>query len=270
MASTTYRAGEGEPLVLIHGFTSTQDVWKPVLPALEARHEVLAPTLPGHFGGDPWPEGVEVSAGLMADSVERAMDEAGMERAHIAGNSLGGWLALELGARGRATSVVALCPAGGWEPGGPEERAIVRFFRFNDFLLRYGARTLRFTASRPRLRRLALRELVARPERVDATAALGMFEGAAGCAIVSETLSLTGSGGLFGELEEITCPVRIAYGTNDRIIRWPACYQRMRRLLPDVEYVALEGMGHMPMWDDPDLSARTVLEVTAERAGTPA
>jgi pimeloyl-ACP methyl ester carboxylesterase len=270
MASTTYRGGEGEPLVLIHGFTSTREVWKPVLGALEARHEVLAPSLPGHFGGDPWPDGVDVSVDLMADSVERAMDDAGMERAHIVGNSLGGWLALELGARGRATTAVALCPAGGWEPGGPEERAIVRYFRFNDLMLRYGARTLRFTASRPRLRRLALLELVAHPERVDATAALGMFEGAAGCAIVSEMLSLTGSNSLFGELNEISCPVRIAYGTKDRMIKWPSCYERMRRLLPDVEYVALEDTGHMPMYDDPELVARTVLEVTAAPAGAPA
>lgn len=266
MASTPYRSGEGEPLVLIHGFTSTQEVWKPVLPALEARHEVLAPTLPGHFGGEPWPEGVGVSIDIMADSIERAMDEAGMERAHIAGNSLGGWLALELGARGRATSVVALCPAGGWDPGSPEERAIVRYFRFNGLMLTYGAKALRFTASRPRPRRLALRELMAHPERVDATAALGMFEGAAGCAIVSETLSLTEEDWLFGELEPIDCPVRIAYGAKDRLVKWPSCYQRMKRILPDVEYMALEDMGHIPMWDDPDQVARAVLEVTTAQA----
>ena len=51
---------------------------------------------------------------MLADAVERALDEAGFERAHIAGNSLGGYVALQLAARGRAETVVALAPAGGW------------------------------------------------------------------------------------------------------------------------------------------------------------
>ena len=84
-----------------------------MLPALERQHDVLAPTLAGHAGGPPI-EG-EVSAdGLLADAIERAMDEAGFETAHIVGNSLGGFVALQLAARGRARTVVALAPAGGW------------------------------------------------------------------------------------------------------------------------------------------------------------
>ncbi|HSJ73047.1 MAG TPA: alpha/beta fold hydrolase [Miltoncostaeaceae bacterium] len=83
-----------------------------MLPELERRHDVLAPTLPGHAGGPPLPR--EPGAGLMPDAVERAMGEAGFATAHIAGNSPGGFVALQLAARGRAASVVALAPAGGW------------------------------------------------------------------------------------------------------------------------------------------------------------
>ena len=99
-------------MVCLHGFTDTWRTWELVLPALERRHDVLAPTLPGHAGGPPLAG--EVDGALLADAVERAMDEAGFGSAHMVGNSLGGYVALQLAARGRAESVVALAPAGGW------------------------------------------------------------------------------------------------------------------------------------------------------------
>src|ERR671919_219878 len=87
-----HRGGSGPPLVLLHGFLATWRVWQLVLPALERRHEVLAPTLAGHAGGPPI-EG-EGDDAVLADAVERVMDAAGFETAHIAGNSLGGYIAL--------------------------------------------------------------------------------------------------------------------------------------------------------------------------------
>src|SRR4051794_35582532 len=101
-----------DPLVLLHGFMDSPATWELVRPALERAHEVLSPALPGHMGGPPL--NGPVDAALMPDAVERAMDEAGVATAHIAGNSLGGFVALQLAARGRARSVVALAPAGGW------------------------------------------------------------------------------------------------------------------------------------------------------------
>jgi pimeloyl-ACP methyl ester carboxylesterase len=87
-----HRGGSGPPLVCLHGFTGTWRVWEPVLAMLERRHDVLAPTLPGHAGAPPIDgDATEV---LLADTVERAMDDAGFETAHIVGNSLGGFVAL--------------------------------------------------------------------------------------------------------------------------------------------------------------------------------
>lgn len=267
---TFHRGGTGEPMVLLHGFTDTWHAWTPLLPALEAHHDVFAPTLPGHHGGEPFPEGGRMTLATTLDMIERQLDAEGIERAHVVGSSLGGWLALELAARGRALSVVGVCPAGGWEPHSREERAILRYFRLNDRLLRAGRPLLKTVARRPRLRRLALRELIADPSRVSATAAWAMIEGAAECAIVQDALALSETGEMFGELGQIDCPVRIAYGTRDRIVRWPACYVRMQRILPQAEYVALEGLGHLPMWDDPELVARVILEVTAPDGVVPA
>ena len=113
--TASHRGGTGSPLVCLHGFMETWRTWELVLPALERRHDVLALTLPGHAGG---PRSMARRPGTqMADAVERAMDEAGFDTAHIAGNSLGGYVALQLAARGRARSVVAFAPAGGWAPG---------------------------------------------------------------------------------------------------------------------------------------------------------
>src|SRR6476661_8295422 len=117
-----------EPLVLIHGFTGTGRIWDPVVPLLAAHHDVHAPTLAGHCGGATVPADAKASLTILVDDLEAQLDRAGLATAHLAGNSLGGWLALELAARGRARSVVCLSPAGGWESGSREERRIIAFF----------------------------------------------------------------------------------------------------------------------------------------------
>jgi len=265
MAAEFHAGGSGEPLVLLHGFTDTWRAWTPVLPVLEQYHSVFAPTLPGHYGGETFPKGTRISIPTTLDMIERELDARGIERAHIAGSSLGGWLSLELAARGRALSVVCLCPAGCWEYGIPAPRAIRLYFHRNYLLLNAGRLLglLETVARRPRSRALALREVIARPQGVDADAAYAMFIGSLGCSVVNDALRLAASGDMFGELGPIACPVRIAYGTRDRIIRWPAHYVGIQRRLPDADYLALQGLGHLVMWDDPELTARTILEVTA-------
>ena len=101
--------------MLLHGFTDTWRIWELVLPGLERHHDVLALTLAGPRGRAAL-QG-EIDTTTLPDAVERAMDEAGFETAHFAGNSLGGFVSLQLAARGRARSVVAFAPAGGWPQG---------------------------------------------------------------------------------------------------------------------------------------------------------
>jgi pimeloyl-ACP methyl ester carboxylesterase len=249
-------------MVLLHGFTDTWRGWTPVLPLLERHHTVFAPTLPGHYGGEPFLTGARLSIPVSIDMLERQLDAQGIERAHFAGSSLGGWLSLELAGRGRALSVTGICPAGCWERG-PAPWAILLYFRRNDLLFKVGRPLglLPAVASRPRSRALALRELVTRP--VSAGAAYTMFNGAANCTVVPDAIRLAASGDMFGDLPNIDCPVRIAYGTRDRLIHWPGHYTMIRRQLPDADYVALEGLGHLAMWDDPELVAQTILEVSA-------
>src|ERR1700684_1267613 len=95
-----HRGGAGPPLVLIHGFTDTWRTWELVLPELESHFDVFAPTLVGHAGGPPLPQ--DSTDEDLFDALEHSLDEAGIDTAHVAGNSLGGYASLKLAERGRA------------------------------------------------------------------------------------------------------------------------------------------------------------------------
>ena len=110
-------------------------------------------------------------------------------------------------------------------------------------------------AQSPALRRIAFRDLMARPRNVGADGcAMAFFEGAAGCTVYRDAIALRRVPVRpSATLAPIDCPVRILYGTRDRIIRWPSHYRRMLKLLlPSADYVPLHGLGHLPMWDDPE------------------
>jgi pimeloyl-ACP methyl ester carboxylesterase len=246
-------------MVLIHGFSSSWGMWRPLLPALERHHDVLAPTLLGHSGGPEYLAGSPATPDALADALERDMDSAGLERAHIVGNSLGGWLAFELAARGRALSVTALSPAGGWNHEGRETRRLTRLFRQSHRMLKLigpgGAQLMR----RRRFRALALRDVSARPADVPVALAVETAEAAAACQIYLPLLEYLSSTG-FGELGAIDSPVQIAWGTKDRILPWPGYAERFQRLVPEAQWTPLDGLGHCPMLDDAALTSTTILE----------
>ena len=132
------RCGSGPPMLLLHGIGHRWQMWTPLLESLSRDFDVVAIDLPG-FGLSPrFPEGVEITLEAAVDLLEAYMDELGWPRAHLVGNSLGGWLALELARRGRAESVCALAPAGLWDPD-----AIERRLRFWFALWLAGSRRLR-------------------------------------------------------------------------------------------------------------------------------
>lgn len=256
------RTGAGSPLVLLHGLTGTWRVWTPLLPALSAEHDVLAPTLLGHGTGTAYEEGAELSLSDLADDVERAMDEAGIETAHVVGNSLGGWVSLELARRGRARSVVALSPAGGWI-GDRQLRRVSRLMRQ---ALRFGTVTSPTVLSllrRPRFRSLAFRSAMLHGERVPPAAALEMVEDLGACTILEPFLAATLRDGPFAaDMSHVTAPIRVAWAEKDRTIPFEGYGKPLLEHVPGAELVHLPGVGHVPMFDDPALVTRTILEVT--------
>src|SRR5947209_797061 len=169
-----YRSGSGEPLVLLHGINGSWRVWRPVLAALEVEHDVFAPTLPGHLSGPPLDPGLTVSIDALADGLERILDAAEIDTAHFAGNSLGGWLAIELARRGRARSVVALSPAGGWTSARDLRRVIRLLSGARVVIARRDALGLTDLMRRPRFRRLVLRQAMTRGDVIPARDVLEM------------------------------------------------------------------------------------------------
>jgi len=264
-----HRGGSGEPLVLIHGFSATWPIWDPILPRLEASHDVLAVALTGHVGGRPVPTAATVSVDLLVDGVEHDMEEAGLQTAHLVGNSLGGWIALELARRGRGRSVVALSPAGGWGAHTREEaRSRQLFTRGHEISKRLAPYADRLMA-RPRLRRALLSQVMAHGERLSPARAAQSMRDAVATPIYFDLMDAIRRDGPPQTLEGISCPVLLAWGMKDRILPVGRYSQRLRELLPAAEWVELPGLGHVPMADDPELVTRTITEFAA-RATQPA
>jgi pimeloyl-ACP methyl ester carboxylesterase len=268
-----HRGGTGPPLVLIHGFVDCWRTWDLVLPHLERHHDVLAPALVGHAGGPPLHG--EVTRDLLPDALERAMDEAGFETAHIAGNSLGGYLALQLAARGRARSVVALAPGGGWAQGDDSYRETLDFFPgFHEQVKAIAPHADRLLASPEGKRRATLYTTV-NYEHVPSELLAHQTRAVAACDGVVAMSEFARREGYRLDAEKITCPVRIAWGTEDRLLPWPAAARRyLDDWLPHADWVVLDGVGHSPQLDVPLETAQLILGFTqhseprASRVGT--
>ena len=246
----------------LHGFTDTWRTWELVLPALERHHDVLAPTLLGHAGG-PALDG-PVSDARLADAVEGAMDDAGFETAHLVGNSLGGYLALRLAERGRATTVVALAPTGGWAPGDDSYRGTLAHFTTMRELLATAAPRAEEIVSSREGRRRATQHITTSFEHIPPELLAHQIRGAAGCEAVVPLVDRALREGWTLDPERIGCPVRIVWGTADKLLTWPAAAARYRdEWLPGAEWVELEGIGHCPQLDVPLETAELILGFTA-------
>ncbi|HUE27566.1 MAG TPA: alpha/beta fold hydrolase, partial [Solirubrobacteraceae bacterium] len=245
----------------IHGFTDTWRTWELVLPELERHHDVLAPTLAGHAGGPRLAEPVD--HGLLIDAAERAMDEAGFETAHIVGNSLGGFLALQLAARGRARTVVALAPAGGWAPGDPTLNDALDHFVTTQELVKNAAPHAEAIVASEEGRRRATLYTTAAFEHIPAELLAHQIRGAAGCDGAMSLIDFARREGYQLQAEKIACPVRIVWGTEDKLLPWPRAATRYREeWLPNADWIELDGVGHSPQLDVPFETAQLILGFT--------
>jgi pimeloyl-ACP methyl ester carboxylesterase len=257
-----HRGGSGAPLVCLHGLVDTWRTWELVLPELERHHDVLAPTQAGHAGG-PALDG-PVTAATLADAIERAMDEAGFETAHIAGNSLGGFVALQLAERGRALSVVALAPGGGWRSGDALERSRHDYFITLQTNVKAAVAHADAIVSTPEGRRAATEYTTVNFEHIPPALIAHQIRGVAACDGLPELVDYAGENGWELDAAAITCPVRVVWGTEDRILPWPDAAVRYREeWVPQAEWIELEGVGHCPQLDVPVETAQLILGFTS-------
>jgi pimeloyl-ACP methyl ester carboxylesterase len=257
-----YRAGRGEPLLLLHGFTGTWQHWRPLLGELVARYEVIAPTLPGHFGGPAYPLSSSIELGGAAELLESHLDDLGVDTAHVVGNSLGGALALELSKRGRARSVVAIAPGGGWTDGDGEAQRVARFFARQIRTTRIGAPGLPIVMRRPGVRHLAFRDIMRHGELVAPADAVDLARTSLGCTVIERVLeALRADRDLsLRDLGSVAAPVLLASPQFDRVLPAELHAPRLRREIPGIEWGVLPDCGHVPMWDDTRLLVRIISE----------
>ncbi|MEA2390475.1 MAG: hypothetical protein QOK31_584 [Solirubrobacteraceae bacterium] len=246
------RVGAGAPLLLLHPLGADRHVWAPVLDRLAAERDVVAVDLPGFGASPPLPRGATATPEALAAAVAGLAAELGLDRPHVAGNSLGGWVALELGLRRAARSVTAIAPAGLWPEPLTPKRGIARS------IARAVLPIMPALVASEAGRRVALAGTVAHPERVEPDAALRLvraYAQAPGFEAANDAMRAD----RFRALERVRVPITLGWPEHDRLVARPA------HLPPTVRSVVLRGCGHVPMWDDPEQVAALLL--TGSRAG---
>ena len=250
-----HREGAGEPLVLLHGVGHHWQAWRPVIPLLADEFEVLACDTPG-FGASPaLPRGIEPTIPAYADAFEWFFAELGLRRPHVAGNSMGGAIALELGRRRAVASVTAFSPAGFWTAA---ER---RYCQVSLGLLARMPQPLR-----PPLRALAatgpgrvmlFRQTFGWPTRIPAAEAVSTLDDAWAAPAFAAALAAFDDYD-FSDGEELQgIPVTVAWGRYDRLLIYSRQAPRARERLPWARHLTL-GAGHVPCFDDPAAVAETI------------
>lgn len=261
--------GSGDPMVLLHPFMMSQNVWKQVAPLIAetGRYEVFAPTMPGHNGGVKGRFFLDTAE--MADDVERRMDALGWETAHIVGNSLGGWVAFELERRGRARTLTGIAPAGGWSHFTPAKFEIVGKFLaglpvwLTAKLL--GQRALRL----PFARQLASVPVSAKADGLSDADLIDIIDDVSHCPayyhLLVKALLLPG----LRELANGSAPTHLVICEKDRVLPHPRFTRHFTTQLPkDTQITHLDGVGHIPMFEAPRRVADLIVGF-ADRYATP-
>jgi pimeloyl-ACP methyl ester carboxylesterase len=263
MALYHHSEGRGEPLLLLHAFGLSHEVWAPLIPLLAPGRRVLLVDLPGHGRSSMPPSEIPPSPAGYAQMIGALLDELGLDRVDMAGNSIGGWTALELALAGRAHSVVALSPAGLWPGRAPRMRE-VRFLaehvgaRAAGPLLWRGLHTAQGRA-------LILGSAMASARSLSAQDAVALVRAYAGTQQMTAHIRAR-RGQRFTGGRGLTIPVTVAWGAQDRFIPPET---RSRKELPDhVRWLELPGCGHVMMWDAPELVVQTILEGTTRPVQT--
>jgi pimeloyl-ACP methyl ester carboxylesterase len=246
---STLTMGTGADVVLIHGLGGAKSSFFDTAAALSTRYRVHALDLPG-FGSSSKPATAPYTARWFAETVRETMDALDISRAHVAGNSMGGRVAIELGLRhpDRVAGLALLCPAVAFVKR--TYHPIVRALRPELGLLPH-------QFSRDKVAE-HFWSLFADPESIDPAVAdvvidefQRIYASAGGrIAFLSSARNIYldapyGRNGFYGRLSQLEAPALFVWGSHDRVIP-PAFARHVARWLPTAEQIVLEGCGHVP------------------------
>lgn len=252
-----HETGCGRPLVLLHGIGMSHAAWNAVTPHLAPTRRVIAFDIAG-FGATPrLPRGTAPTIPHLADGLAQALLAIGIDGpVDIAGNSLGGTLALEAARRGIARTVVALSPAGLWRT---HDAVHVKYvFKALRLMAAHIPRAMKMIMRVPALREAALAVPISIGSRhmpaIDARRAVDDLAIATG---FEDTFDNTRRPFI---AHDITAPVTVVFGDYDWILTGGS---RCRSALPPhTRWIEKHGWGHVPMWIDPTGVAQLILEAS--------
>ena len=249
------------PLVLIHGLGSAATAFKPIIPALSMSFRVITVDLPGH-GKSAYIKGQAMDPQSLGRAIFETVErEYGVKEFHVAGNSLGGWIALEMAAEQpqRIKSLIGIAPAGLWLKPAPEREMkearsyyVARLFRplirigLNSKILRW----IGFATVSPRWRELSY--------EVCYEAARAMLN----CPGYFPAWD-----GMLGKRFEAhvpeNLPVTILFGDTDNTLPYPVSQERS--LAPaHASWIVIDNCGHAPMWDYPELMVKIISQTSGQ------
>lgn len=256
------RHGSGEPLVLVHGVTHRRQAWYPVLDRLVEHREVILVDLPGHGQSPDLVTDGRPVQDVLREVFQQFLDEQGLDRPHVAGNSLGGRVALEAGVNGHARSVTAFSPAGFWRTAAAFGYTRRVFCSAAALANRLGTRAELLARSRSG-RRIEYGMLMRHPAWVPVDQALGDIRGFRR-ALPALYVLLDAASPFTGQIDPAV-PVTVAWAARDLVLPpWQA--KVAQAALPHGEHLMMPGVGHVPMWDDPAQVAEILLRGSAPRA----
>ncbi|NUP26815.1 MAG: alpha/beta hydrolase [Nocardia sp.] len=249
------RTGRGEPLVLVHGVGSRWQVWEPLIGALGEKFEVIAVDLPGFGDSAPLPH---TTVDTLTDALADFLTEQGIDRPHLAGNSMGGGISLNLGARGLARSVTAFSPIFFWDRAGRIwcQQSLGRSAKFGRILGPAVAKVLATPAGRTAFLGLVF----GKPWAVSPQVALDTARGAVDSLGFAPALASFTDAKLHDPAALAEVPVTVAWGNRDILLTYATQSRRAREVLPWARHITLAGSGHTPFYDDPEGCARILLD----------
>jgi len=250
-----HREGSGPTVVLLHGIAHHWQAWRPVIAELVPSFDVIACDSPGFGRSAPLPAGVKPTAEAHAQAFAGFFAELGVPRPHVAGNSMGGAIALELARIGAVSSATAFSPAGFWTPG---ERRLAQLslgpLGTMPRLLRPAVRAL---AATPAGRVALFKQTFGWPTRMPPKEAVSTLDDAWSAPAFAETLAAFEDYEFTSGDQLRGTPVTIAWGRYDRLLIYSRQAPRARERLPWAQHVTL-GAGHVPFFDDPAAVAETI------------
>ena len=268
---STLTMGTGPDVLLLHGLGGTRASLFEAAGELSRHYRVHVPDLPG-FGSSSKPAIGGYNARWFARIMLGLMDELGIGRAHLVGNSMGGRVAIEIGLQApqRVGALGLLCPAVAWVKRGMHP--VVRLLRPEFGLLPHGfSRSV--VASQfwsifynrdvvdPAVGDLMVDEF----RRIYHTAGARYAFLASARNIYLE--APFGRSGFYPRLSQLGPPALFIWGSHDRLVP-PAFSRHVRRWLPEAEQVTIENCGHVPQVECPDETARLLLEFFARADAT--